>query len=435
MRRKRMQTKYEKISIVVLLLLAVSLSALQGCAPASPPPEPTSPPAPEPTATSAASEPTAEPTVPTAEPTAAGNEDLNQLLMKLFGRTEDLDPFVVEALSYAAEPYSQEEKDLAIKCFQEDGCETGRGTMTVAFANGYTDNSWMQEVTMNWILQALRYPEVKQLVITRARGDQAKALSDLRALAVQQPDIVVSLQVVAEAAVPVYRDMIAAGTTVVGFNAPTGGEIGVDISGEVLIPFAGASIGEIIAEELGGEGKVALILGPAGFPPEVGCVDDMMAVLEQHPGIEVLPSVNTDWTQETVLQATASLLSRYPQIDAVYQSFGDSHRGAVRAYHQANRPLDGVTVHHNATNGYLGDWVQENNPNWRLYATSGQQFGSRVTLHMAMELAKGNDPPTMLMMPFLFFKVKVDDYDPSLPESLNPYSAVPTDVIREMFGE
>jgi ribose transport system substrate-binding protein len=423
-----MYTKYVKISTVVIMLLALSVSALQGCSPASPP-------APEPTATTAPAEPTEAPTEPTGESVPATDDNLDQLLLKLFGRTEDLDPFVVESLAFAAEPYTQEEKDLAIQCFLEDGCETGRGELTVAFANGYTDNSWMQEVTMNFILQAIRYPEVKEIIITRARGDQAKALSDLRALAVQQPDIVISLQVVAEAAVPVYRDMIAAGTTVVGFNAPTGGEIGVDISGEVLIPFAGDAIGEIIAEELGGEGKVALILGPAGFPPELQAVEQMMAVFEQYPGIEVVPSVNTDWTQETVMQATASLLSRYPQIDATYQSFGDSHRGAVRAYHQANRPLDGVTVHHNATNGYLGEWVQENNPNWRMYTSSGQQFGSRVVLHMAMELVKNNDPPTMLMMPFLFFEVQPDDYDPSLPESLNPYSAVPTDVIREMFGE
>jgi ribose transport system substrate-binding protein len=427
-----MYARYVKITMVLIMLLALGLPGLGGCAPASPAPEPTSPPPPEPTETAAPTQVAAE---PTEEPSPAADENLNQLLLKLFGRTEDLDPFVIEALAFAADPYTQEEKDLAIKCFQEDGCETGRGTMTLAFANGYTDNSWMQEVTMNFILQAQRYPEVKEIIITRARGDQAKALSDLRALAVQQPDIVISLQVVAEAAVPVYRDMIAAGTTVVGYNAPTGGEIGVDVSGEVLIPFAGTAIGEIIADELGGEGTVALILGPAGFPPELEAVEEMMVVFEQYPGIEVLPSVNTDWTQETVMQATASLLSRYPEIDATYQSFGDSHRGAVRAYHQANRPLDGVTVHHNATNGYLGEWVQENNPNWRMYTTSGQQFGSRVALHMAMELVKGNDPPTMLLMPFLFFKVQPDDYDPSLPESLNPYSAVPSDVIREMFGE
>jgi len=54
---------------------------------------------------------------------------------------------------------------------------------------------------------------------------------------------------------------------------------------------------------------------------------------------------------------------------------------------------------------------------------------------MAMELMAGNDPPTTLMTPFVFFKVQAEDYDPSLPESLNPYSAVPIDVTREMFGE
>ncbi len=159
----------------------------------------------------------------------------------------------------------------------------------------------------------------------------------------------------------------------------------------------------------------------------------MAAVFEQYPGIESLPPVNTDWSQETIFKATASLLSRYTKIDAVYQSFGDGHRGAVRAYHQANRPLDGVTVHHNATNGFVGDWVKENNSNWRMYTSAGGQFSSRVALHMAMQLKAGNNPPTSITVPFILFKVEREDYDPSLPESLNPYSAVPPDVIQKMF--
>jgi ribose transport system substrate-binding protein len=427
-----MRNHHGKIPIVLIVLLALSLSTLQACAPASPAPEPTSPPPAEPTATAV---PTEAPAEATEEPTPAVDENLNMLLMKIFGRTEDIDPFVVETLASAAEPYSQEEKDLAIQCFTEDGCETGHGTLTVAFANGYTDNSWMQEVTMDWILQAIRYPEVKELVITRAHGDQAKALSDLRALVVQKPDVVVSLQVVTEAAKPVYGELIQAGTTVVSFNSPTGGVQGVDYSGEVLIPWAGQDIGQIIADELGGEGKVALILGPAGFAPELQCVEDMTSVFEEYPGIEVLPSVNTDWTQETVFTAMASLLSRYDQIDAIYQSFGDSNRGAVRAYHQANRPLDVVTVHHNVTNGYIGEWAQEDNPNWRMYTSCGMQFAVRVALHMGMQLQAGENPPTSLMVPFTFRKVVTEDYDPAMPETLNPLSDVPLDVTQQMFGE
>lgn len=422
-----MRINFAKSGIVLVTLVALSLTGLQGCGPSSPPLAPTS---------VAAIQPTA-PAAPTQAPAApsAGDEQLDQLLMKLFGRTDNVDPFVVEALALAAEPYSDTEKELAIKCFKEDGCETGRGTLTVAFANGYTDNSWMQEVTMNFILQAIRYPEVKEIVITRARGDQAKALSDLRALVVQKPDLLISQQVVAEAAKPVYRDLIQVGTTVVSFNSPTGGVQGEDFSGEVVLAWSGKEIGEIITRELDGKGVVALILGPAGFPPEQGCIDDMAAVFEQYPGIESLPAVNTDWSQETVFKATASLLSRYPKIDAVYQSFGDGHRGAVRAYHQANRPLDGVTVHHNATNGFVGDWVKENNSNWRMYTSAGGQFSSRVALHMAMQLKAGNNPPTSVTVPFIFFKVQREDYDSSLPESLNPYSAVPPDVIQKMFEE
>ncbi|MBN1316949.1 MAG: substrate-binding domain-containing protein [Anaerolineales bacterium] len=377
---------------------------------------------------------------PTDEPakeekTGAEDAGLDQLLLKLFGKTEGLDPFVVEALSVSAHPLDDAEMELAIRCFKEDGCETGRGDMTIAFANGYGDNVWLQEVIMNFVLQAIAYPEVSDIIITQSHGDQAKALSDLRTLVVQEPDVLVSLQTVAEAAKPVYRELIEGGITVVSLNSPTGGVQGEDYSGEVLQAWLGTEIGELITEQLGGQGTVALILGPAGFPPEQQCVGEMTAVMERYEDIEILPAINTDWTQETVFQATTSLLSRYPEIDAIYQSFGEAQRGAIRAYHQADRPLDILSIHHNVSNGFIGDWVNEDNQNWRVFTSSGGQITSRIALHMGMKLNAGEEAPTSLMDPSTFFQVKSDDYDPTLSDSLNPYSAVPTDLYKIMFAE
>lgn len=368
----------------------------------------------------------------TSKDSAAASMDA--LLTRVFGTT-DVDPVVKEVLSYASEPYTDAEKALAIQAYKEGSVETGHGDLTVAFHNGYTDNSWMNEVVMNFILQAIRYPEVGKIVVTRAGGDSTKALSDLRALIVQKPDIIVSLHALGPAALPTFKEAMDAGIVLVPFNAETGGVVGEDMSAEVKIDWAAVGMANIIVDETGSEGKVAIILGPAGFPPEVQAVEAMMGVFAEHPGIEVLPPVNTDWTAESVFTATSSLLARYPEIDAIYQSFGDAQRGAIRAYHQANRPLDIVTVHHNVTNGLYKDWIDEGNPNYRMYVSTGGNWGSRLALHMGLLLKTGKPGPTEYSIPFDMLPADPKYYDPTLPESFNPHGTVPGDVVTSMYAE
>ena len=85
--------------------------------------------------------------------------DVNELMMKSVGTTENVSPVIVEAFRRAAIDLTPEQRALALKCWKASVCETGHGTLTVAYADGFGENVWRQVTKMEFIAQALTYPE------------------------------------------------------------------------------------------------------------------------------------------------------------------------------------------------------------------------------------------------------------------------------------
>ena len=74
------------------------------------------------------------------------------------------------------------DEDLALKCWEENGCDTGTGgELKVGLADGFGGNIARQIFKMEFILQALTYPEVGEIGYTDANLDTQKAISDVRA--------------------------------------------------------------------------------------------------------------------------------------------------------------------------------------------------------------------------------------------------------------
>jgi hypothetical protein len=58
--------------------------------------------------------------------------DATDLLLKAVGTTEGVSPVIVEAVKRAAMDITPEQHELALKCWRDNVCETGRGSLTVA---------------------------------------------------------------------------------------------------------------------------------------------------------------------------------------------------------------------------------------------------------------------------------------------------------------
>ena len=93
-----------------------------------------------------------------------------------------------------------------VEVLEENGCDTGTGgKLKVGLADGFGGNIARQIFKMEFILQALTYPEIGEIAYTDANLDTQKAISDVRSFAAQDYDVIVSYPDAGEALVPAYK--------------------------------------------------------------------------------------------------------------------------------------------------------------------------------------------------------------------------------------
>ena len=158
----------------------------------------------------------------------ANAEPNPELMLKALGTTEGIGPIVTETFDRASAALSEEDRALALKCWSEQVCETGRGELTVALADGFGENVWRRVTHMEFVMQALSYPEVSKIIYTSARGDASKAISDMRSLIAQGVDIIVTFPDAGPALLPTAQEATESGITVVPYIAGLGGTAGED---------------------------------------------------------------------------------------------------------------------------------------------------------------------------------------------------------------
>ena len=84
--------------------------------------------------------------------------------------------------------------DLALKCWKNNGCSTGTGgKLTVAYIEQFGENVYRQMSKMEFILQALTYPEVGKIIYRSAHSDLNQGIADFKAAIAQHVSLIVTL--------------------------------------------------------------------------------------------------------------------------------------------------------------------------------------------------------------------------------------------------
>ena len=349
----------------------------------------------------------------------------------------DLDPIIVEALEVAATEPSDETKALALKCWTEDTCETGRGQYTVGIADGFGDNTWREFTQMEIILQALANPDVAKIVYTNAHGDLAQAQSNFRSLISQDVDAIVGYFDAGDAMLPVMRQATEAGIPVVPFvGGVPGAEAGDTILTQVTPDLCalGRDMAATTMEALPDGGNVVYLTGTPGNPQGQAwqeCADEEFAKAD---GYEVVAKADTQWTQEGALQAMSGILGQGTDVDAILYDYANATRGVVRAYEQAGAKLP-LIVTWTEDNELFGQWeqLQATNPDFKIYYTNSVNWPPRVALHAAIESLNGGAIPGALIYPQPFVLLEEGVYDESKPGEFGASTLVPEDLITQMF--
>lgn len=134
----------------------------------------------------------------------------------------------------------------------------------------------------------------------------------------------------------VYSKALAAGTKIYQFNQPVEiypveqlqaiSSIGYDNRWQ-----SGYLCGKYIAEKLGGQGKILEITGPPGSDWSAARQIGFEKALGEHPGLTVAGTANGGYLRQQGLSATQDLLTRDPDIQAIWGENEDMALGASQA--------------------------------------------------------------------------------------------------------
>jgi len=326
------------------------------------------------------------------------------------------------------------DEDLAMKCWNENGCDTGTGgELKVGLADGFGGNIARQIFKMEFILQALTYPEIGEIAYTDANLDTQKAISDVRSFAARDFDIIISYPDAGEALVPAYKAAMEQGSLVVTWSGTAVGEPGVDYltySGPDVCAIARAW-GTQLGEELPDGGDMAILLGAPGNTLD-GLQEDCMS--ETLPdNINIVARQGDQWSREAYLKAMSAILAEHPDLDAVLGSYGDAFVGAMRAYEAAGIPMDGlVTMHQSNDNPFLCAWKEAGGvtDSWTAIALLME---GRTGLTAAMMSLQGYDVPDKIVFGVQLTQVTDESCRSDIPPEGSPSSLVSGELQTRMF--
>jgi ABC-type sugar transport system substrate-binding protein len=365
--------------------------------------------------------------------------DANALMMKGLGTTDNIGPVVAEAFKHAAIDLTPEQRELALKCWKDNVCETGHGDLTVAYADGFGENVWRQVTKMEFIAQALTYPNIKKIIYTSAGGDAAKAVSDLRAYIAQKVDVIVYFADAGPALLPTIKEATGAGIIAVGHNGTyIGGEAGKDYLTLVAenICGLGADFIKTIAETSKKDPTTVVYLGGTpGNPLSAGwqkCSDEELA---KHKNLKLLGKADTNWTQEGTFEAMSGFLSQNDSVDAVAYEYADGFRGGLRAYQAANKKPNVIVALRTDEQGLFCDWEKANDPDFKIFYSSGQNYQSRIALTAAMMKKEGKDVPPAVDVPFKMKPVVKGLCNDALPQDASVSTLLDGDMLKAMFAK
>jgi ribose transport system substrate-binding protein len=211
--------------------------------------------------------------------------------------------------------------------------------LTIGFSQTGFNHPWRVSMLQALQAEACRHSNI-DLIVLDGNVDIAKQNNDIRDLLARGVDAVIMSPVESAGLVPAARAVMDAGLPLVVLDrdVPTMKTLFIGQSNVTMAE----QVAEIMAEDLGGSGKIVAITGLIGSSPAVDRDQGMKNVLAEHPGIEVLVTGDGEWIREPAVRLMDDWLTAYPEIDAVFSHAEESSWGAQLAIARAGRCDDGI---------------------------------------------------------------------------------------------
>jgi ABC-type sugar transport system substrate-binding protein len=287
---------------------------------------------------------------------------------------------------------------------------------------------------MEFILQALTYPDVGKIIYTSAHSDLNQALTDFRAAISQRVNLIVTYPDFGDAMLPVFKEATQAGIPVATYA--WGYVTGPGANYTTVVGEDTCQLGKVYAYVMNTQvksGKIAFLGGFPGNPLSLGWQNCEQPAL--NPNIEVVANEPTNWDPSKVQQVVAGILAKHPDIKGWSYEYGlGMAQGAFAAYKAAGLPFNAVLTLRTDDVGMGCAANALNNPNLKVFYYTGGNSQIRVAFTAAMMKLKGAKIPPTIVFPIQLQNQRVrDSCVKGYPQEGSATSLVPLSLLKRMY--
>jgi ABC-type sugar transport system substrate-binding protein len=313
--------------------------------------------------------------------------------------------------------------NLALQCWKNNGCSTGtHGKLTVAYVEGFGENVFRQMSKMEFILQALTYPQIGKIIYRSAHSNLTQAIADFKSMISQHVSAIVTYPDFGDAMIPVFQQATKAGTPVstYAWGYVTGpGKNYTTVVGEDTCKL-GKAFAKVDNKYIG-SGDIAFMGGFPGNPLSASwqkCEQDNLK-----SSIHVVANDPTNWDPSQVQGIVAGILAKYPKLAGLsYEDSAFMAAGGYNAYKAAGIPYQGVFTYRTdeAALGCLAKKLK--NPQIRVALTADM-----------MKLQHAKIPPTIVFPIKLQSQAKRSMCIKGYPSQASTSSLIPLSLLKKMY--
>lgn len=227
----------------------------------------------------------------------------------------------------------------SLKLTEEELQKIRDGKYTAAIVMHYSGTDYMT-AAVNAMKNTFAKMGIKVVAVTDAQFKAEKQVSDIETVLAKKPDIMISVPVDAVSTAGAYKKAVNQGVKLVFMDGAAEGLVpGKDyisiVSGDNY--GNGAVAADIMAEKLGGKGKVGIVYHDVNFFVTKNRSDAFEArIKEKYPGIQIVAKGGiTDPNKGE--EVASAMLTRHPDIDGIFAPWDVPAEGVMSAARTAGR--------------------------------------------------------------------------------------------------
>ncbi|WP_108663307.1 ABC transporter substrate-binding protein [Acuticoccus kandeliae] len=273
----------------------------------------------------------------------------------------------------------------------------------IALSNSFYGNDWRRQMVDSFTAAAEEAKGkglIADFVVLNGDGSVPQQQSQIADLILRGVDAI-AINAASETALnDIITKACSAGIDVIAFDslltADCAHTLGFDFT-EYKTEQAKATIGLI-----GDKGNVIVVRGVKGSGPDEQMYAAQMAVLKDHPNVNIAATVYGQATAPIAQAAIANVLPSLPKIDAVFGQGGSDDYGIAQAFEQYGGEYEGAmpVIEGGGSADFIRWWAAQHEANG--YTTTSMNTTPGIggaAFWVALALSDGKDVPKEMTMP------------------------------------